>query len=81
MFTLDTFTNFLGWCSVINIIILLISTLAVVAMKNSVTKIHSRMFNLDQEKLPLLYFQYLGNYKIMTLVFNIAPYLALRFMM
>ena len=81
MFTLETFTSFLGWCAVINIAVLLFSTLAVVSCKGCVAKIHSKMLGVEEEKLPVLYFQYLGNYKVMTLVFNIAPYLALRLFM
>ena len=81
MFTLEEFTNFLGWCTLLNIIVLVFSALMLVLMKDCVAKIHANMFGLEQGKLPMLYFQYLGNYKIIIIAFNLVPYIALRMML
>ncbi len=78
MMTIETLTKLLGWISVINIAILLFSTLGLVAMREFITKIHSRLFRLDEKDLGRAYFQYLAQYKIAIIVLNIAPYLALR---
>ena len=76
--TLEALTAILGWAAVINIAILLISTLAVLAMRSTITGIHSRLFGLDEKDLGRAYFQYLAQYKIVILALNIAPYIALR---
>jgi hypothetical protein len=36
------------------------------------------MFDLDPQEVPKMYFDYLGRYKLLLLVSNIVPYLALR---
>lgn len=80
MITLVLLTEFLGWASVINIAFLLLSTIMVIAMRETIIRIHAKLFGLDDKELPKIYFQYLGNYKIVILAFNIAPYLALKLM-
>ena len=71
-------TAFLGWCTLINLAFLGIATLALTAMRGTILSIHRRMFGIAEKDLLLLYMQYLANYKIVVLVFNLVPYLALR---
>ena len=80
MMTLETLTEFLGWVSVINIAFLLISGILVILMRGPISKIHSKIFGLDQKDLGRAYFQYLAQYKIAMLVLSIAPYIALKIM-
>lgn len=80
MITIDTLTTFLGWCAVINIGVLALTTIALILMRGPVSSIHSRLFGLNQDDLPPYYFQYLGNYKIAIFIFNIVPYIALKVM-
>ena len=80
MITLETLTTFLGWCSVINITILLLTTFLLIGFKDLVSKVHGKMFGLNQQSIPLIYFNYLGNYKIAIFIFNLVPYLALKIM-
>jgi len=81
MMTIETITELLGWVSIINIAILLLSTLALITMRGVITRIHSSLFGLDEKDLGRAYFQYLAQYKIAIIVFNIAPYLALKIML
>jgi hypothetical protein len=76
--TTETLTALLGWTSVINIAILAITTLSLIAMRGFITKVHARLFDMDEKDLGRAYFQYLAQYKIAIIVLNIAPYLALR---
>ena len=78
--TLATLTELLGWVSVINIIILLLSTFAVIVMREAITGVHSKLFGLDEKDLGRAYFQYLAQYKIAIIVLNIAPYIELKIM-
>ncbi|MFW5450350.1 MAG: DUF6868 family protein [Methylophagaceae bacterium] len=80
MITLETLTTFFGWCSVINIAILLLTTLLLMGFKDLVSAIHSKMFGIKQQGIPLIYFNYLGNYKIAIFIFSLVPYLALKIM-
>lgn len=78
--TIEALTELLGWASVINITILLLSTLGLIVMRGTITGIHSKLFGLDEKDLGRAYFQYLAQYKIAIIVLNIAPYLALKIM-
>lgn len=81
MFTIDTFITFLGWCSVVNIGLLSFSGIMIMLLRRPIMKIHSSLMGVDEIELPMMYLKYLGNYKIMVIVFNIVPYLVLKFMM
>jgi photosystem II stability/assembly factor-like uncharacterized protein len=76
--TFEQITALLGWTAVINIAILLFTTVSLLAMRGWITGIHAQMFGLDEKDLGRAYFQYLAQYKIAIIVLNIAPYLALR---
>lgn len=80
MIAIDTLTTFLGWCSVINIGVLVLSTIILMIMREPIVGIHSRLFGLNPAELPATYFQYLGNYKIAIFIFNLVPYIALKVM-
>jgi hypothetical protein len=78
MFTVETLTEFLGWASVINISILMISSILLILMRKSIMSIHIKMFGLDAEYLSRAYFQYLAQYKIAIFIFNLVPYIVLK---
>ena len=80
MITIEVLEEFFGWCTVINIGILVFTTVTLILMKDSISTIHGKLFGIEHENLPLSYFEYLGNYKIAILVFNLVPYLALALM-
>jgi len=76
--TVDMLRGVLGWCSVINIGLLMFSSIFVIALRGTASCIHGKMFNLDEKYLSQAYFQYLAQYKIAIIVFNVVPYFALR---
>lgn len=80
MVTLAQLTELLGWASVLNIGMLLFSTSLLLLMKPFVAYLHSRLFGIKEDDLSLIYFKYLAHYKILTLVFIVTPYLALKIM-
>ncbi|TNF33892.1 MAG: hypothetical protein EP312_08000 [Gammaproteobacteria bacterium] len=76
----DTLTTLLGWCLILNAGLLAVSTLALTAARPWIVQLHSRISGLNEAELLRAYFQYLGHYKILVLVFNLAPYVALKLM-
>ncbi len=80
MITIAQLTELLGWASVINIGYLFIATITIMFMRGTVSKLQSKMFDIDEKELSAKYFTFLGNYKIATLVFMVAPYIALKIM-
>lgn len=80
MITISQLTELLGWASVINIAYLLLATLIIIFMRGTISSIHSKMFDIEKKELSSKYFDYLSMYKIVTLVFMVAPYIALKIM-
>lgn len=80
MITISQLTELLGWASVLNVSYLFLATVVLMLMRRSVSSIHSKMFDVDEKELSTQYFDFLSNYKIVTLVFMISPYLALKIM-
>ena len=78
MNTIEILRVFFGWCSVINIGLLIFSSILIIAIRGTASRLHSKMFNLDESFVSQAYFQYLAQYKIAIIVFNIVPYFALR---
>ncbi len=76
--SIEELTSFLGWCSVINMGVLVFSTIMLALMKDVAINMHSKIFSLNPQILPPIYFRYLGNLKLLVIVFNLAPYIALK---
>lgn len=79
--TIAELTTFMGWMSIINIGLLVFSALTILALRNLITKIHSIMFAVNEQNLNKLYLQLLGQYKLLIIMFNIVPYIALKIML
>lgn len=80
MITLSELTELLGWASVINIGVLLFTSIMLVLMRPFITSLHSKMFGVPEKDLAITYFSYLANYKTLSIVLIIAPYIALKIM-
>jgi len=80
MMSLNEITVFFGWCTVLNFSIYAFSALFIIVFKNFTISLHSKLVGLDYTDLPIMYFKFLGNYKIGILIFNITPYFALKLM-
>jgi len=78
--SLETVTTFFGWTTVINFVLLGVSSIMVIAMRGSISRIHGRMFGLETVDLSRAYFQYITQYKIAIIVFSLTPYIALKLM-
>ncbi|ANJ66574.1 hypothetical protein A9404_03530 [Halothiobacillus diazotrophicus] len=73
-------TTFLGWCTLINTVLLFVAFLMLSLARKRIMTIHARIFQVPEEALPGIYLGFLGKYKLLIVVFNLVPYLALRLM-
>jgi len=74
---LDQLTELFKWMVLINIALLILSALLIVTFRKMICSLHGKLFSIDEDKLPIIFYAYLGFYKIMIIVFNIVPYLSL----
>lgn len=77
MITLEITKQLLGWCLVINLAILVLTSLLIIVAREPIAKLHAKMFGIDEAVVALEYFRYLANYKIAILILNLTPYIAL----
>lgn len=75
-----TLATLLGWCALLNLALYGLSAFALIVLRGPIMRIHRRCFGPPDDGLPALYMQFLGQYKIAILVFNLVPYGALRLM-
>ena len=80
MNSLAALTTFFGWTTIINFVLLGVSSIMVIAMRGSISRMHGRMFGLESVDLSRAYFQYIAQYKIAIIVFSLTPYVALKLM-
>lgn len=74
---IQTLTSFFMWCTIINGGLLLFSTLVMVIMPNFVYKVQSLWFPIPRQTFDVVIYSFLGLFKVLFIVFNIAPYAAL----
>jgi len=80
MTSLQTVTAFFGWTTVINFVLLAVSTIALISMRGFISRVHAKMFGLNPEDVSRDYVRYLAQYKIAIIVFSMVPYIALKLM-
>ena len=73
-----TLTEFFKWCSIINIALFILSAIMIIAAADFVYGMHGQLFHLPRETFDVALYAFLGLYKIVILVFNLVPYVALR---
>ena len=71
-------TAMLGWCTLINLVLLL-WWFSFIAFAHDLTyRMHARWFKLSEEKFDSIHYSLMGFFKLTVIVFNLVPYLALR---
>ena len=79
--TLATLASFLMWCSIINYGILIFWALLYIFAHGFMEKIHGRWYRLTPEQYRVMNVSGIILYKLLIILFNIVPYIALRIVM
>lgn len=77
--SLDIIIKVLGWSALINYIVLFTWFLMFVLAKDFVYNIHTRWFKITREQFNVIHYSGTLFYKLIIFVFNLVPYLVLRF--
>lgn len=75
---LSQVTAVFGWMLVINLGVYTLAAVLIVFARDWTSKLEARITGIAAEKWPQIFVDYLSRYKIAIMVFNLAPYLALR---
>lgn len=80
MMDINEITTFIGWCTAINMSILAFAAVILFGFKGLIIRVHGKLTGVSASELPSLYFSFMAHYKLGILLFNLAPYIALKLM-
>jgi len=72
-----TVRTFFLWCTIINGIILIGSSLVCIFARDWAYPIHNRFFNVSRETVNTVFYSFIALYKMLWIMFNLVPWLAL----
>ena len=73
----QTLTAFFMWCSIINGALLVLWITMTRLAPDLVYRTQSKWFPIPRETFDVVFYAFLGLFKIVFLVFNVVPYVAL----
>jgi hypothetical protein len=76
--TVENILAVLGWCMVVNFGVLLIWAVAMMIAPNLTYRTQSLVTSISQEEFARTIYRLMGQYKLAILMFNFAPYIAIR---
>ncbi len=74
---IQTLTTFFMWCTIINAGILILWSLFFLCAPDFVYRTQSRWFPISRETFDVVIYSFLGLFKVLVIVFNLVPYVAL----
>jgi len=74
---IQTLTTFFMWCTILNIALLVLSSLICLCAGDWMYGVHGKWFSISRETFNVAIYSFLGLYKIFILVFSLIPYIAL----
>jgi hypothetical protein len=74
---INALTGFFMWCTIINGVLLLFWTAMCLLAPELVYRTQNKWFPIPRETFNVVIYSFLGLFKIVFLVFNVVPYVAL----
>lgn len=76
--SVEIITKVLAWCTTINLALLILWAILLRTSRDWIFRCHSKWYNLTADQFNAINYGAIAFYKIIFLVFNLIPYLALR---
>lgn len=76
----ETLIQFFGWASVINLVLLSVSVIAIILWRHPICRLHQQLFKISETELMPIYFKFLAQYKLLIILLNLVPYFTLKLM-
>lgn len=75
--SLELLKCFFGWCSIINIGLLLWWFLVIILAHDFIYRMHTKWFKISAEKFDAIHYNGIIIFKLFVMIFNVIPYFAL----
>ena len=76
--TLEIVRSALGWCTLINMAMLLVWLVMFICAKGFIYKVHSKWFRIPEDQFDRIHYSAMAHYKLAIFVLNLVPYIALH---
>jgi len=76
--TLETIRSVLAWCTLMNLVLLVLWFVYFRMAHDSLYRIHSKWFDIPADKFDVIHYGAMAGFKLGIILFNLVPYLALR---
>lgn len=77
----EILTSFFGWSAIINYTILLVWFIAFSTAHKWLYNLHNLWFEISYEKFDYIHYFSMAIFKIIIFIFNITPYVVLKFIL
>ena len=74
---IQTLTTFFMWCTIVNVAIFAWAAIWFMLAPDFVYRVQTRMFPLPRETFNAIIYAFLALYKVLIIVFSVAPWMAL----
>ena len=74
---IQTIRAFFMWCTIVNAALLVWSFLVCAYARDWIYRMHSKWFPMPSETFNVAIYSFIGLYKVLVIVFNAVPYIAL----
>ncbi len=74
---IPTLTSFFMWCTIINVGLMFLWLVFWMAMPDFVYGMQSKFFPIPRETFNVVFYCFLGLFKIFVIIFCVVPYVAL----
>ena len=72
--------SFLGWCTIINALILIYIWLWIWLGSDWIYEVQANFFDIERDDYDEIWLMFMGYFKLSWIFFNVVPYFALRIM-
>ncbi len=74
---IQTLTSFFMWCTIINTSFLIFLALIFMLAPNLVYRLQTTFISITRETFNIVFYSFMGVFKIVVLVFNVVPWIVL----
>jgi len=74
---IQTLITLFMWCTIITGALFVFSVVMFMLVPDLAASVHGKLFSIPQESVGIAAYSLIGVYKILFLVFNVVPYVAL----
>ncbi len=78
--TIEQITELFKWMAIINLILFFFSFAVCAILRDTISKIHSKLFDIPEARVQEVLYGLFGIFKIAIIMFNLVPYVTLLMM-